>query len=164
MSNTTKLTFKQKLYKAIADAAALEHEMADFLFMEITHELDCQIQGLPRKEKHLRYTVTIAVRETESLFDVLIDKVAAFRHWLKLECGFGPWWRKRHDSGGPTVPAEDIKPYVDEHLRTLFRRRDPTLQTIRLQHNDPRFWDLFKEIKDENRIALKAPCRRRASV
>lgn len=154
----TRLTFKQKLYKAIADAAALEHEMAACLFLEITHKFQIK-PGV-----HLRKVVTIAVRETESLFDVLIEKVAAFRHWVFLDCTtLGPGWRK-HTNSGVRVPAEVIKPYVDDHLHTLFRLGDPTYQKIKLTHNDPRFWGLFRENRDENRIALKAPCRRRASV
>jgi hypothetical protein len=152
-----RLTFKQKLYKAIADAAALEHELAACLFMEITHKFQIE-PGV-----YLRYVVTIAVRETESLFDVLTEKVAAFRHWVFLDCtALGPGWR-RHNHG-VTVPAEVIKPYVDDHLHTLFRIGNPTYQKIKLTHNDPRFWGLFKKNRDENRIALKVPFRSRASV
>ena len=119
----TRLTFKQKLYKTIADAAALEHEMAACLFLEITHKFQIK-PGV-----HLRKVVTIAV------------------------C-----------NSGVRVPAEVIKPYVDDHLHTLFRLGDPTYQKIKLTHNDPRFWGLFRENRDENRIALKASCRHRASV
>ena len=141
-----RLTFKQKLYKAIADAAALEHEMVACLILRITHVKEI------RSGVHMREVVTIGVRETESLFDVLIEKVAAFRHWVFLDCcvPIGPGWMKHTNS--ETTEAEFIKPYVDDFLHTLFRIGDPTYYEISLTHNDPRFWDRFWDLmENENR-------------
>ena len=80
------------------------------------------------------------MREEESLFEVLITKVAALEYWVSLDCSvIGPAWSKYGN-----VTAEVIKPQVDEYLHTLFRIKEPSYQKIKLTHNDPRFWDLLE--------------------
>ena len=118
---------------ATVDAAVLEQELADFVLIEITHKFEI------RPREYISKTVTISVHKDESLFDILTDKVPAFGHWVFLDCSaLGPAWRKYG-----SVPAEVIKPYVDDYLHTLFRIGKPTYQKIKLTHNDPRFWELF---------------------
>jgi hypothetical protein len=82
------------------------------------------------------FTVEVSLEQTQSLFDVLVNRIAETQYWILLEVKENKMdtiaWRDRAKS------ALDFKPYLDEYIQEVFMRPErPTIE-VRLRHNDTR--------------------------
>jgi hypothetical protein len=79
------------------------------------------------------FTVEVSLEQTQSLFDVLVKKIAETQYWTFLEVKENKMdtiaWRG-------CISASDFKSYLDEYIQEVFMRPErPTIE-IRLRHND----------------------------
>ena len=81
------------------------------------------------------FTVEVSLDQTQSLFDVLVNRIAETQYWTYLEVKENNrdtiGWRR-------CISALDFKPYLDEYIQEVFMRPErPTIE-VRLRHNDTR--------------------------
>ena len=81
------------------------------------------------------FTVEVSLEQTQSLFDVLVNRIAETQYWILLEVKENKMlklgWRG-------CISLSDFKPYLDEYIQEVFMRPErPTIE-VRLRHNDTR--------------------------
>lgn len=81
------------------------------------------------------FTVEVSLEQTQSLFDVLVNRIAETQYWTYLEVKENKMlklgWRG-------CISLSDFKPYLDEYIQEVFMRPErPTIE-VRLRHNDTR--------------------------
>jgi hypothetical protein len=79
------------------------------------------------------FTVDVSLEQTQSLFDVLVNKIAETQYWTLLELYDNKMWTLGWRG---CISALDFKSHLDEYIQEVFMRPErPTIE-IRLRHND----------------------------
>jgi hypothetical protein len=101
------------------------------LTVKITHKIGNDKEG---------FTVNVSLEQTQSLFDVLVSKIAAPQYWTFLEMKQNKitsiGWRDWRPDVGYANSAPQFKSHLDEYIQKVFMVPEPPILELCLRHTD----------------------------